>query len=64
MISSIQRQTAPSNSNPPEVPTAAVAEVNLEHTCDYVRLRYPAVPTSCLIYEPHSAAVHRVSHAT
>lgn len=58
------QQTAPSNSNPPEVLTEAVAEVNLEHTCDYVGVCYPAVPTSCLIYEPHSAAVHHVSSLT
>lgn len=64
MTSSVQSQTAPSDSIPAEVLTEAVAEVNLEHTCDYVGLCYPAVLTSCLIYGPHLAAVHHVSSLT
>ncbi len=64
MTSSLQSQTAPSDSIPAEVLTEAVAEVNLEHTCDYVRLCYPAVPTSRLIYGPHVTAVHNVSSLT
>lgn len=64
MTFSVQSQTAPSDSIPAEVLTEAVAEVNLEHTCDYVRLCYPAVLTSCLIYGPHLAAVHHISSLT
>lgn len=64
MTSSFQSQTAPSDSIPAEELTEAVAEVNLEHTCDYVGLCYPAVSTSCLIYGPHLAAVHHVSSLT
>ena len=64
ITSSVQSQTAPSDSIPAEVLTEAVAEVNLEHTCEYVRLCYPAVLTSCLIYGPHLAAVQHVSSRT
>jgi len=58
MISSLQSQTAPSDSIPADVLTEAVAEVNLQHTCDYMGLCYPAFLTLSLIYEPHLAAVH------
>lgn len=64
MTSSFQSQTAPSDSIPAEVLTEAVAEVNLEHTCDHVGLCYPAVSTSCLIYGPRLAAVRYVSSPT
>lgn len=64
ITSSVQSQTAPSDSIPAEALTEVVAEVNLEHTSEYVGLRYPAVLTSCLIYGPHLAAVHHVSSQT
>lgn len=62
--SSYQPQMTPSDSISAEVLTEVEAEVNLEHTWDYVGPCFPAVPTSCLIYGPHLAAVHLVSLLT